>query len=121
MANLSAEGVIRREHHSKNALTPDVIRYGWILLDRLAYELSRGEGWLTDSPLYGVSVVRYTKGRTNREGHPLSNAFPALRLAERHIEQLRRLASAVPAATCPTSDGEDLELWEAVRNAVEGA
>lgn len=50
--------IIREYGVSRNLMTPEIVRFGWIREGVLAYELSTGTG-LDGSRIYGVSVVEY--------------------------------------------------------------
>lgn len=55
---MTPEEVIRREYGTcTNFMTPAPLRYGWAIPDRVAYELSEGEGFSRE-PIYGVTFVR---------------------------------------------------------------
>jgi len=55
---VNAKQMFRSEYHgSKNFMTPDIIEIRSLPCDRAAYELSRGKGFLSPWPLYGVTVL----------------------------------------------------------------
>jgi len=76
---LSAAEVIRKEYGSSpNVMTPDVISYGWIVEDRIAYEVSTGSGF-RGGRIYGLSVVSIDpmSGKTSRHNR-LSGCFDSV-------------------------------------------
>jgi hypothetical protein len=88
---LTAREALRIEYgHSRNMLTPDVIRVGKLSRD-LAFELSTGSGIEQGTTLYGVSLVRiidHDAGRTERD-YERSQVFHSLEDAEAYLESLR--------------------------------
>ena len=80
---LSAAEVIRKEYWSSpNVMTPDVISYGWIVEDRIAYEVSTGSGFYGNR-IFGLSVVSIdpATGRTSRHNR-LSGCFQTVQDAD---------------------------------------
>ena len=87
---MRAQQLIRKEFgNSKNFMTPKILEYGWIVDNRIAYELSTGEGF-DHEPIFGVSLVRcMPSGKTERIRQPISDVFHSQALARRHIRKLQ--------------------------------
>ena len=67
-----------------NFMTPNVIRYGWIIENKLAYELGDGRG-MESEKIWGVSV-RFADGEkgNNTDG----GCYHSRNQAETHIKDL---------------------------------
>ena len=92
---MEAREFVKREYgNSKNPFSPHVLRYGWILRDRIAFELSYGR-WDRDE-IYGVSIVEYDENsetKTKRRSD-LAEAFNSKQEAKEYIKQLRNNAKS---------------------------
>lgn len=91
----AARELVRRElGDSKNFMTPTILRYGK-LARNVAFELSRGDGFLRDGFMYGVSIVGETaRGDTfkvlSTGAFGFSRSFDSRADAEAYTEGLRR-------------------------------
>jgi hypothetical protein len=99
MAITSPKVLIQLEYgvHSRNFMTPTIIRYGWIKRGTIAYELSKGEGLERGSVIYGVSTTFLLEDRDGilppktRRGNysEESNVFHSMEQAENFIKRLK--------------------------------
>ena len=87
---MEARELVKMEYgNSKNPFSSHILSYGWILKDRMAYELSYGR-WDRDE-IYGVSIVEYDENsetKTKRRSD-LAEAFNSKQEAKEYIKQLR--------------------------------
>jgi hypothetical protein len=86
---MEPDEVIRKEYKgSANMMTPNIVEYGWIIENEMAYEISSGNGIYAEK-IYGVSVVSINKkGRTSRE-RKLSSMFHSMSAVRDHISTLK--------------------------------
>ena len=83
---MNAKQMFQAEYNGgKNFMTPDVIEVKSLKRGRGAYELSRGEGFLSPWPLYGVTVVG-----VNRHGETLRLRNLSKSFSGRHSYQAAR-------------------------------
>ena len=64
-------------------MTPEVIRYGEVT--NYIYELSTGRGFLSDSPIYGVTLLTKQGDKVN---HQLNKCFQDKQEALEYISSL---------------------------------
>jgi hypothetical protein len=85
---MSPEEIIKAAYKSKNIMTPTVLSYGKIT-DRIAYELSEGEG-INRETLYGVTVaIMSHDGESAEDMKENSQVFASRVEADTHIKLLR--------------------------------
>ena len=83
--------VILKEYgEGKNFMTPRIRQTGWLIKDRVVYEIAEGRG-ITDQRIVGVSLVLVEKDGTTRR---LTDYTPELSNsilnATRHFPRIRR-------------------------------
>ena len=89
---MDARSIIWKEYglHSRNFMTPNLIRIASLVRGRVAYELSYGEGLRRGTTIYGVSIARYDPATDSTERlYDLSQSFQSKDAAERYIEELK--------------------------------
>ena len=64
-----------------NFMSPEVVEHGWVRKGSLSYELSRGEGILKDTHIYGVTL--------SKQFGDLSRAWPGLEQAQQYVAYLQ--------------------------------
>lgn len=67
-----------------NAITPRIIRTGWLVEPSYAYELSKGDGIEPGSTIYGVTIAQ-----RDAIDHFRSTSFYDLQEAEDYIREQR--------------------------------
>lgn len=72
----------------KNCMTPNVISYGWIKDQEIAYELSTGKGFFGGT-IFGVTVRGVEKKSYSKCGKK-SECFDSIRKAEDYVMELQK-------------------------------
>lgn len=87
---MTPDRIVKAEYGcSKNFITPNVIRYGWIRDQTMAYELSSGSGMETGSTIWGVSIVEMTDWGPRRRTDISRGGFRSCQQAESYIKELK--------------------------------
>lgn len=86
---LTAKNIIKAEYGgSTNFMTPDVIEYRKIN-KYMAYELSKGVGFITGDKLIGVTIASYNpETQTTKREFDLSDSFNSIAQARDYIDEL---------------------------------
>ena len=91
MSTRNARAHFRNHRKGENFMTPEIIRYGWIRMPDVSYELSRGTGIFTDD-LYGVTLSSPPDTAIGK----LSDCFDSREAAEELIQTLRDWNATLP-------------------------
>lgn len=78
---MNAEKHFQQRISGVHYMTPDIVNYGWIVKDKISYELASGPGLGENERLYAVTVNRF---KTN-----LSMAWLSERQAQIYIRFLQ--------------------------------
>ena len=84
---MEAIELVKMEYGSShNFITPHIISYGWIVKDKMAYELSQGYG-IKGERIYGLSIVEWNGTALRR--NDLSDVFYSRDGIKQYIKQLK--------------------------------
>ena len=85
---MKARELVKMEYESShNLMTPHIIGYGWIVKDKMAYELSRGYG-VKGERIYGLSLVEWN-GTASIRRNDLSDVFYSRDGMKQYLKQLK--------------------------------
>ena len=86
---MEARELIKMEYgNSHNFITPHIISYGWIIKDKVTYELSQGYG-IKGERIYGLSIVKWNGTTSIRSD--LGGIFYNRDEIKQYIKQLKRI------------------------------
>ena len=84
---MEARKLVKMEYgNSHNFMTPRIISYGWVVKDKVAYELSRNG--TKGKRIYGLSFVEWN-GTTSKRRSDLCNIFDNRDEIKQYIKQLK--------------------------------
>ena len=84
---MKARELVKMEYGNSHCfMTPHIISYGWVVKDKVAYELSRNG--TKGKRIYGLSVVEWN-GTTSKRRSDLCNIFDNRDEIKQYIKQLK--------------------------------
>ena len=85
---MKARELVKMEYeNSHNFITPHIISYGWVVKDKMAYELSQGYG-VKGERIYGLSIVEWN-GTASIRRNDLSDVFYSRDGMKQYLKQLK--------------------------------
>ena len=84
---MEAIELIKMEYKAHNLMTPRIISYGWVVKNKMAYELSQGYG-IKGERIYGLSIVEWN-GTTSKRRSDLCNIFYTRDEMKQYIKGLK--------------------------------